>query len=161
MLLDIVEVPTSHPGANLALTFVKVLREFSISDKVRKLTPKEGDEYSLLQMILSVTADNASNNDMMINHLSMLLDNFPGTSNQTWCFLHILSITAKLIIKQFDVLNAKNGVVLDQAAQALASLAEGLDIEEQVTYGAQECRDNEADDPPLDWWTDFQDSVEE
>ena len=98
---------------------------------------------------------------MMINHLSMLLDNFPGTSNQTWCFLHILSITAKAIIKQFDILKAKIGVVLDQAAQALASLAEGLDVEEQDTYGAQECRDDEANDPPLDWWTDFQDSLTE
>ena len=35
MLLDIVEVPKSHMGSNLALTFIKVLREFGISDKVR------------------------------------------------------------------------------------------------------------------------------
>ena len=35
MLLDIVEVPKSHTGSNLALTFIKVLREFGISDKVR------------------------------------------------------------------------------------------------------------------------------
>lgn len=35
MLLDIIEVPTSHTGSNLALAFVKVLKEFGISDKVR------------------------------------------------------------------------------------------------------------------------------
>jgi hypothetical protein len=35
MLLDIVEVPKSHTGSNLALAFFKVLKEFHISDKVR------------------------------------------------------------------------------------------------------------------------------
>jgi hypothetical protein len=35
MLLDLVEVATSHTGANLAAAFAKVLDEFGISDKVR------------------------------------------------------------------------------------------------------------------------------
>jgi hypothetical protein len=35
MLLDLVEVATSHTGANLAAAFAKVLEEFGISDKVR------------------------------------------------------------------------------------------------------------------------------
>ena len=34
-LLDIVEVPKSHTGTNLALEFTKVLNDFGISDKVR------------------------------------------------------------------------------------------------------------------------------
>lgn len=106
-----------------------------------------------------MTADNASNNNTMISHLSTLLDDFPGTSNQTRCFLHILSITAKSIIKQFDVPKAKNGVEMDRTAQALASLAEGLDSEEQDTYDAQDFRDDETDDPPLDRWIDFQDGL--
>jgi hypothetical protein len=36
MLLDIVEVARSHSGFNLAAAFVKILDEFSISDKVRQ-----------------------------------------------------------------------------------------------------------------------------
>lgn len=36
MLLDIVEVPCSHSGVNLAAAFAKILDEFGISDKVRK-----------------------------------------------------------------------------------------------------------------------------
>jgi hypothetical protein len=36
MLLDIVEVPKSHSGVNLAEEFVKILKEFEISDKVSK-----------------------------------------------------------------------------------------------------------------------------
>lgn len=35
MLLDIVEVPKSHTGVNLALVFSGVLTEFGICDKVR------------------------------------------------------------------------------------------------------------------------------
>ena len=34
-LLDIVKVPKSHTGTNLALEFTKVLNDFGISDKVR------------------------------------------------------------------------------------------------------------------------------
>src|SRR5882762_9561134 len=34
MLLDIVEVPCSHTGFNLAAAFSKILEEFGISDKV-------------------------------------------------------------------------------------------------------------------------------
>ena len=34
MLLDIVEVPKSHTGANLASAFAKVLETFGIKDKV-------------------------------------------------------------------------------------------------------------------------------
>lgn len=93
----------------------------------------------------------------MISHIAMLLDDFPGPSNQTRCFLHILSITAKSIIKQFDVPKPKNGVVMDKVAEALASLAEGLDTEEHDTYGAQDLKDDEADDQPLDRWIDFRD----
>jgi hypothetical protein len=96
----------------------------------------------------------------MIHHLEDLLDVFPGASNQTRCFLHILSITAKAIIKQFDVPKAKDGVVMDQAAQALARLAQGLDVEEEeVYYDAQESRDDEVDDRPLDRWVDLHDGV--
>jgi hypothetical protein len=36
MLLDIVEVATSHSGVNLAEEFAKILRDFEISNKVSK-----------------------------------------------------------------------------------------------------------------------------
>ena len=34
MLLDVVEVPRSHMGVNLAAAFAKILDNFGISDKV-------------------------------------------------------------------------------------------------------------------------------
>ena len=104
-------------------------------------------------------ADNVSNNDTMIEDLSLHLDDFAGASNQTRCFLHVLNLTAKAIIQQFDVPKAKKGVVMDDTAQALASLAEGLDAEEKEAYDTQDCRDDEADDPPLNRWIDYREGL--
>ncbi|PPQ83589.1 hypothetical protein CVT26_001414 [Gymnopilus dilepis] len=61
MLLDLVEVPKSHTGLNLATEFAEVLESFGIKEK-----------------ILSVTADNASNNDTMVKYLAKIVDEFPG-----------------------------------------------------------------------------------
>jgi len=36
MLLDLVDVPKSHTGANLAIAFAEVLQTFGIKEKVRK-----------------------------------------------------------------------------------------------------------------------------
>ncbi|RDX45346.1 hypothetical protein K466DRAFT_443634, partial [Polyporus arcularius HHB13444] len=52
--------------------------------------------------ILSVTCDNASSNDTMIEELSQLLPEFQGDFSRTRCFLHILNLVAKAMLKQFD-----------------------------------------------------------
>ena len=104
-------------------------------------------------------ADNASNNNTMTEDLSLHLDDFAGASNQTRCFLHVLNLTVKAIFQQFDVPKAKKGVVMDDAAQALASLAEGLDTEEKEAYDTQDCGDDEADDPLLDRWIDYREGL--
>ena len=56
-----------------------------------------------MKQILSVTSDNTSNNDKMIESFADQLDNFPGAANQTGCFLHFLNLTAKSVIKQSEV----------------------------------------------------------
>ena len=98
----------------------------------------------------------------MIAKLEKLLNNFPGAANQTRCFLHILNLTAKSIIRQFDVPKSKNSAAIDTAAQALADLAEGLDGDDQDEYEGEE--DGIVEDKPLhtpldewmsmDWLTD-------
>jgi hypothetical protein len=85
---------------------------------------------------------------MMIAKLDKLLNNFPGATNQTRCFLHILNLTAKSIIWQFNVPKLKNGTAIDTAAQALADLAEGLDGDDQDEYEGEE--DGIVEDKPLD-----------
>jgi hypothetical protein len=91
----------------------------------------------------------------MIDQLCVLLNDFPGPANQTRCFLHILSITAKSIIKQFDIPKVKNGTEMDSAAQKLAEITEGIDSEEQDEYKNQDGEDNKPDDQPLDPWVDM------
>jgi hypothetical protein len=107
--------------------------------------------------ILSITVDNASNNDTMVDHLSEILDEFPGTSNQTRCFAHTISLSAKAILKQFNVPKTKNGEDLDDAAQALANLAKNLDIEDRETQSM--ANNEEDDDQPLDGWVDFREGM--
>ena len=121
----------------------------------------DNESTHLFNQILGVTADNASNNDSMIRYLRDLVDDFPGPSNQTRCFLHILNITAKAIIKQFDVPKEKDDTAMDQAALALASLEEGLDKEELEAWEDQDCEDDEVDDPLLERWVDLHDGLSE
>jgi hypothetical protein len=97
----------------------------------------------------------------MIDHLSEILDKFPGAANQTHCFAHTLSISAKAILKQFDVPKAKDGENLDAAAQALADLAKELDVKEQSAQETHETGDDEEDDQPLDTWVDFREGLTE
>jgi hypothetical protein len=78
--------------------------------------------------------DNASVNNMMIEELASLIDNFPGKANHTRCFLHILNLVAKSIIKLFDSPvneNGDNGV--SDSEHMLAKLARGIELEELET----------------------------
>ena len=87
----------------------------------------------------------------MILCLADLLDDFPGAANQMRCFAHTISISAKSIIKQFDIPKAKRGEVLDEAAQALADLAIELDIEDQAKQNTQETSDDNEDNDGEPW----------
>ncbi|KAG6838083.1 hypothetical protein C0991_001948 [Blastosporella zonata] len=86
LLFDVVEVAESHSGLVLASAFAKVLEDFDVSDK-----------------ILSITCDNATTNDVMIDKLGYLLDDYPGATSHTRCFAHIVNLIAKSLLKQFDV----------------------------------------------------------
>ncbi len=83
-----------------------------------------------MDQILSVTCDNASPNEVMIDALSDLIVVFPGAENRTQCFTHILNLVMKAMLHQFDVLKAKEGEVLDVASQALVDLAGDIEMEE-------------------------------
>ena len=82
-----------------------------------------------MRQILSVTCDNASLNNMMIDALAELVVMFPGATNQICCFTHILNLVVKVILCQFDMLKAKVDEVLDVASQALVDLAGDIEME--------------------------------
>ncbi|KAF6742602.1 hypothetical protein DFP72DRAFT_765725, partial [Ephemerocybe angulata] len=52
--------------------------------------------------ILSVTCDNATNNDSMVTELAKHVDAFPGAAAQTRCFTHVVNLSAKSLIRVFD-----------------------------------------------------------
>lgn len=116
MLLDIDKVPKSHMGLNLVLACIKVLEDFGINDNIRAIYWVNNNRHLPFQNL--GCNNNVSNYNSMIDQLGMHLLDFPGTSNQTRCLLHILKITAKFIIEQFDISKTRNNVVLDQVAQA-------------------------------------------
>ena len=60
-----------------------------------------------------------SNNDTMINELVDLLPNFSSVPSQTQCFLHIMYLITKQLLKQFDVPRKNADVVLDKVEREL------------------------------------------
>jgi hypothetical protein len=78
----------------------------------------------------------------------------PPTRPAALC-THHQYLSAKSILKQFDIPKTKPGVILDEAAQALANLAKELDSEEHTEQESWETEDGnddnlKDDDQPLD-----------
>jgi hypothetical protein len=87
----------------------------------------------------------------MIDELVDLLPNFPGPANRCRCFLHIVNLIAKTLLKQFEVPKKDVEAALDAAEQQLLELAAGADMDELVTVAEGGLGDNEdADD--MDGW---------
>ncbi|PIL36561.1 hypothetical protein GSI_00250 [Ganoderma sinense ZZ0214-1] len=120
LLLDLVEVPRSHSGVNLAAEFATILKEFDIADK-----------------ILTVTCDNASNNKTMIEKLVDLLPDFPGEVNHVRCFAHVLNLVAKSLIKQFDAEAEHEQAEVGADEQELLELTRDLEDEERTTLAEE------------------------
>ena len=81
--------------------------------------------------------------------MANLIENFPGAANQTQCFLHILNLTAKSILQQFEVPKKKETGsdegdggerVLNKAMKELLALADEI---EDDTYGVDDKDDDE------------------
>lgn len=104
-----------------------------------------------MNQILSITCDNASNNDEMIRHLEGLVGEFKGRKSQTRCFAHILNLVAKSIIQQFDVPKAQFDKVFDKANAALTELAGDIDSEEQVMAENSDKKDDDEEENTDDW----------
>jgi hypothetical protein len=84
----------------------------------------------------------------MIEHLSTLIENFPGAANQTRCFSHILNLVAKSILQQFEVRKkvGDDPDDTDDAKKALAALAKELELEENTDISEDLANDLEEDE---------------
>ena len=88
----------------------------------------------------------------MVVELSNLLPDFPGAANQTHCFLHVLNLVVKSILRQFDVPKTNNKV-LDDALDELAKLAGNIEQEEAECCEVNSDEGDE-DDDNVDGWID-------
>ncbi|KAF8964039.1 hypothetical protein BDZ97DRAFT_1660813 [Flammula alnicola] len=95
----------------------------------------------------------------MIEELATLLDTFPGPANQTRCFLHIVNLVAKSVLRQFEPHKAKGNDVLSEGAQELAALS--TDLEHSDGDGDGEDGDSDDEDDDLDGFKDERDGMSE
>lgn len=82
----------------------------------------------------------------MLEHLGKKLENFEGIVGQTRCFAHTLNLTAKAILKQFDVPKTDNDS-LDNVAQTLSNLE--LEDDDKAEREALQMEDNDDSDKGL------------
>jgi hypothetical protein len=87
----------------------------------------------LFPQVLTIAADNASANDIMIDELSKSLPIFPGEEHRVHCFNHIINLVAKSLLKLFDIPKKSATGTGDAAEVALQGLAGDLDLEELQT----------------------------
>ena len=94
-------------------------------------------------------------NDVLIEKLADIVEEFPGQANQTRCFNHVISLVARSIVKVFDAPQKKgdrNAEGLSMEEELLLKLAKGIEQEELVTR--EMLGPDEDLDDNLDGWVD-------
>ncbi len=59
-------------------------------------------DFGIEDRAISVTCDNATSNDDMVDELEIMLPSFKGQHDRTRCFAHIINLVAKSLLKMFD-----------------------------------------------------------
>jgi len=87
--LDLTEMTVAHTGENLAQASYQVLEDFGIAERM-----------------LAHTADNATNNDSMLDCLEVQYgeDSLAGRQTQVRCFAHILNLV--YMVRLFCIVSA-------------------------------------------------------
>lgn len=104
----------------------------------------------------------------MVDRLAELLEAFGGNFARTRCFLHILNLTAKSLLKQFDVKAVTDAEEVDEDVRRLLELAGELEAQEKeaaeraMSAGIeQEMGVEDEDDDDDDSWVDEVASLDE
>jgi hypothetical protein len=119
--IEFIEIEGNHSGENLAAIVEKALKK-----------------HKILQKLLTITADNASNNDTLCRHLYTSLSRkyddhleefpsregtmrFKGEGSRIRCFAHVLNLIVEKILESLGSSNHKNAVeFLDRASEHIA-----------------------------------------
>jgi hypothetical protein len=95
----------------------------------------------------------------MIAELAELLENFPGPANQTRCFMHVINLVVKSIIRQFDLPTSKGDRNVNEATKELLLLAGDIDFKEEVMAGIDE--EDGVDGDNTEGWIDERETMTE
>jgi hypothetical protein len=89
----------------------------------------------------------------MVEHLSNIVDEFPGPANQTRCFSHIINLVARSILRQFDAPKKTkrnddddDSEHLDDAVNVLAGLTQELELNKSVLEDDEAESEDEIED---------------
>jgi hypothetical protein len=82
----------------------------------------------------------------MIEHLANLIETFPGAANQTRCFMHIINLVAKSVLRQFETSKVKGKNAMDDAKKELAAVFEALDSHSECEASESGGNGNDEDD---------------
>ncbi|SRR5258707_9586549 len=111
---------------------------------------------------MSITCDNASSNDKMIDKLARQLEEFPGTPNRACYFTHILNLVVKSIMQQFDVPRKRLGIMEERTHNELLKLAGNIEVEELETQTKEEdCQEETEGVDNDEGWIDKRDDMTE
>ena len=103
--------------------------------------------------LLSVTCDNVSVNDKMIEKMAETLTEFPGDANRTRCFDHIINLVAKTMTKCFDSPTKRGREdTSDDAEKKMLKLEGDADWEEEYMESMEKGEELEDDD--IEGWLD-------
>ena len=70
----------------------------------------------------------------MVRELEILVLTFGGSASHTRCFLHVVNLIAKMLIRQFDVRKGEADSALEDTME-LEELSQGMDKEEPIGVG--------------------------
>ena len=97
----------------------------------------------------------------MTMHLHQLVPSFGGQATRTHCFLHIVNLVAKLIIKEFDIPD-KCSNSTDGEAECLHQIAGDIKREDKVTLAEMGTGDpDDVDNDDAKWTYDLDDMMPE
>ena len=101
----------------------------------------------------------------MVEELDLLIDDFPGPANQTRCFLHILNLVVKSIIRQFDLPKTKKASddeedEENEAEKEILKLADEIEREEAMA-GVNGDEEDATEDDNDEGWVDKREEMTE
>lgn len=92
-----IRVSKAHTGVTMAGVVHQILEQHRIVSKVCLLLFRHLKCPILIAQVIGLTADNASSNDTMTDHLVQLMPEWGGQRNRIRCINHVINLVEKVM----------------------------------------------------------------